>query len=107
GFIPQQDKGYLLLNVQLPDSASVERTENAMTIIEGIALKMPGVAHTVGLSGQSLILNANAPNLGSMYVLLKPFEERRDPSLSADAIAKALQDRCHDEVRRASVSAFG
>jgi multidrug efflux pump len=107
GFIPQQDKGYLLLNVQLPDSASVERTQNAMAIIEGLALKMPGVAHTVGLSGQSLILNANAPNLGSMYVLLKPFEQRRDANLSADAIAKALQDRCHDEVRRAIVSAFG
>src|SRR5208282_2384948 len=90
GFIPQQDKGYLLLNVQLPDSASVERTQNAMKIIEEIALKTPGVAHTVGLSGQSLILNANAPNLGSMYVLLTPFDERRDPELSADNIAKSL-----------------
>jgi len=107
GFVPQQDKGYLLLNVQLPDSASVERTENAMAIIEGIARKMPGVAHTVGLSGQSLIVNANAPNLGSMYILLKPFEERHDPSMSADAIAKALEERCHEEVRRAIVSAFG
>ena len=51
---------------------------------------MPGVEHTVGISGQSLILNANAPNLGSMYVLLKPFDERHDPKLSADAIAKTL-----------------
>ncbi|MGA2255977.1 MAG: efflux RND transporter permease subunit, partial [Thermoguttaceae bacterium] len=107
GFIPQQDKGYLLLNVQLPDSASVERTQSAMAIIEDLALKMPGVAHTVGLSGQSLILNANAPNLGSMYILLKPFEERHDPNLSGDAIAKSLQERCHEEVRRATVSAFG
>ena len=52
---------------------------------------MPGVEHTVGLSGQSLILNANAPNLGSMYILLKPFDERHDPKLSADAIAKSLK----------------
>ena len=91
GFIPQQDKGYLLLNVQLPDSASVERTHGAMARIERLAHDMPGVEHTVGLSGQSLILNANAPNLGSMYILLKPFDERHDPKLSADAIAKSLR----------------
>src|SRR5208282_2261150 len=99
GFIPQQDKGYLLLNVQLPDSASVVRTQNAMAIIENLALKMPGVAHTVGLSGQSLILSANAPNLGSMYILLKPFDERHDPKLSADAIGQALKEQCREPVR--------
>jgi multidrug efflux pump subunit AcrB len=107
GFIPQQDKGYLLLNVQLPDSASVERTQRAMAHIERLAHDMPGIEHTVGLSGQSLILNANAPNLGSMYILLKPFEQRHDPKSSADAIAKLLQERCHEEVRGAIVSAFG
>jgi multidrug efflux pump len=107
GFVPQQDKGYLLLNVQLPDSASVERTERMIARIEALARDTPGVQHTVGVSGQSLILNANAPNLGSLYVLLKPFDERRDPSLSADAIAKALQERCHQEVKGAIVSAFG
>ncbi len=107
GFIPQQDKGYLLLNVQLPDSASVERTQRAMARIEKLAHDMPGVEHTVGLSGQSLILSANAPNLGSMYILLKPFDQRHDPKLSADAIAKSLQERCREEVRGAIVSAFG
>ena len=74
GFLPEQDKGYLILNVQLPDAASVERTERLMARIEQIARDTPGVEHTVGISGQSLILNANAPNLGSMYVLLKPFD---------------------------------
>ncbi|MHB1556354.1 MAG: efflux RND transporter permease subunit [Isosphaeraceae bacterium] len=106
GFIPQQDKGYLLLNVQLPDSASVERTQRAMARIEALARQTPGVAHTVGVSGQSLLLNANAPNLGSMYVLLEPFEHRRGPGLSADAIADQLQARCR-EVRAAAVSIFG
>ena len=73
GFIPQQDKGYLLLNVQLPDSASVERTQRVMARIETLARETPGVEHTVGVSGQSLLLNANAPNLGSLYVMLKEF----------------------------------
>src|SRR5439155_504557 len=53
GFVPQQDKGYLILNVQLPDSASVERTRRLMARIEKAALEAPGVAHTVGISGQS------------------------------------------------------
>ena len=107
GFIPQQDKGYLLLNVQLPDSASVERTQNVMARIEALALSTLGVNHTVGVSGQSLILGANAPNLGSLYVLLKEFDQRRGPNLSADAIATELQNRCAREVSDAIVSAFG
>ncbi|MGZ3382377.1 MAG: efflux RND transporter permease subunit, partial [Isosphaeraceae bacterium] len=107
GFIPQQDKGYLIQNVQLPDSASVERTESVMAHIETMARETPGVEHTVGVSGQSLILGANAPNLGSMYILLKEFDRRHGPNLTADAIAESLQERCRREVREAIVSAFG
>jgi multidrug efflux pump len=106
GFIPQQDKGYLLLNVQLPDSASVERTQRMIARIEEIAKHTDGVAHTVGIAGQSLILNANAPNLGSLYVMLKPFDERGSADLTADAIAADLKERCK-VVRGAIVSAFG
>ena len=107
GFIPQQDKGYLLLNVQLPDSASVERTQRVMARIETLAHGIPGVKHTVGVSGQSLILNANAPNLGSLYVLLDDFSQRRGRRLTADAIAAELESRCRRAVRGAVVSAFG
>jgi hydrophobe/amphiphile efflux-1 (HAE1) family protein len=107
GFIPQQDKGYLILNVQLPDSAAVGRTQKVMAHIEKLAREMPGIEHTVGISGQSLILNANAPNLGSMYLILSPFEERRGPDLNADAIAAKLRARCETEVRGAIVAVFG
>ncbi len=107
GFIPEQDKGYLLLNVQLPDAASVERTERVMARIEQIARDMPGVEHTVGVTGQSLILSANAPNLGSMYVLLKPFSERESRDRTATAIGAAIVSRCRTAVRGAIVQAFG
>src|SRR5262249_11725032 len=106
GFVPQQDKGYLLLNVQLPDSASVERTQRAMARIEASARETAGAGHRVGVSGQSLLLNATAPNLGSLYVLLEPFEKRRGHHLSADAIAEEIRERCR-EVRAATVSIFG
>jgi multidrug efflux pump subunit AcrB len=107
GFIPQQDKGYLIVNVQLPDSASSDRTRRIMARIEELALDAPGVEHTVGISGRSLILNANAPNLGSMYVMLKEFHERNAEGLTADGIAADIQERCRENVRGAVVSTFG
>jgi multidrug efflux pump len=107
GFIPQQDKGYLIVNVQLPDAASVDRTMRVMAHIERLALETPGVEHTVGVSGQSFFLNANAPNLGSLYVLLKEFSKRRGAALSGDAIADRLNDTFRREVRGAVVSVFG
>jgi multidrug efflux pump subunit AcrB len=107
GFIPQQDKGYLILNVQLQDAAAVERTQRTMARIEQIARSVEGVQDTVSVAGRSLILDANAPNLGSMYVLLRPFEERRDEALTADAIAAEIQKQCKKEVGWATVSAFG
>ena len=107
GFIPQQDKGYLVLNVQLPDAASVDRTQRVLDRIEAVALSTPGVEHTLGVAGWSLILNANAPNLASMYVILKEFGERERTGLSADAIAAQLQERCQKEARGGLVSAFG
>ncbi len=107
GFVPEQDKGYLLLNVRLPDSASVQRTEEVMAHIERLARQTPGVAHTVGISGHSLIQNANAPNLGSLYVMLDEFGRREGPGLSADAIADELRKSCQQEIRDALVSIFG
>ena len=98
GFVPQQDKGYLILTVQLQDAASVERTERTLAKINRLILKdrdnpnpdIPGVAHTIAVSGQSVILNATAPNLGSMYVLLKEFQDRPSASAIAEKLAEAL-----------------
>jgi hydrophobe/amphiphile efflux-1 (HAE1) family protein len=121
GFVPKQDKGYLLVSVQLPDSASVERTQRILAHVDDVVFGpkdpktgerdasrgIPGVAHTVGISGQSLVLNANAPNLGSVYVMLQPFDQRSGADQSADAIAATIQERCRKEVRGAVVSVAG
>jgi hydrophobe/amphiphile efflux-1 (HAE1) family protein len=105
GFIPDQDKGYLLMNVQLPDSASVQRTQAVVARLEQMARKTDGVEHTVTVSGQSLILNANAPNLGSIYVMLKEFKDRR--GISANDVADQLRKQIGEEVRDALVTIFG
>ncbi len=107
GFIPQQDKGYLLVNVQLPDAASVGRTGKAVEHVEKIARETAGVKHTVAISGQSILLNANAPNFGALYLMLDDFEHRTKDELSGDAIAAALQKRFDKEVPEARVHVFG
>jgi multidrug efflux pump len=106
GFIPAQDKGYLLVNVQLPDAASVVRTQQVVKEIEEIAKKTPGVEHTVAISGQSILLNANAPNYGALYLMLKPFDQRAKAELSGDAIAASLQERLQQDVPEAVVHIF-
>jgi multidrug efflux pump subunit AcrB len=107
GFIPAQDKGYLLVNVQLPDSASVQRTQEVMDRIQELALRTLGVKHTVAIGGQSILLGANAPNFGAMYVMLDDFDRRTDPELSGDSIAARLQARLQDAVGEGLVNVFG
>jgi multidrug efflux pump subunit AcrB len=107
GFIPTQDKGRLIAMVQLPDSASLERTEEVMDHIQKIALETPGIAHTLANPGRSFVLNAIGSNLGSMFVTLKPFDERRGPNLNADAIAAQLRKRFQNEVLEAKIGVFG
>jgi len=107
GFIPAQDKGYLLVNVQLPDSASVQRTRRTMLDIEKIAARIPGVKHTVAIAGQSILLNANAPNFGAMYVMLDEFHHRVKEGLSGDLIASRLQAALEDEVADGLINVFG
>ena len=105
GFIPNQDKGYLLINVQLPDAASLERTSDVVARVGKIARETHGVAHTLGIPGQSFILNAVGSNLGSMFVILEDFHHRR--GLSADAVAMQLRQKFQAEIIEAQVAVFG
>jgi multidrug efflux pump subunit AcrB len=107
GFVPVQDKGYLVVNLQLPDSASLERTAAVSDAVEKIALETPGVAHTVSIPGTSFVLNANSSNYGNIFVIFRPFHERRDPSLTGEAIAGRLRARLQREVPEARVLVFG
>jgi multidrug efflux pump len=107
GFVPIQDKGYLVVNLQLPDSASLERTLEVTDAVEKIALETPGVAHTVAVPGTSFVLNANSSNYGNVFVIFKPFSERRDPALTGEAIAGSLRARIQQEVPEARVLVFG
>jgi multidrug efflux pump len=106
GFIPLQDKGYLLVNVQMPDSTSVEKTQQVMKRVEKIALNTEGVKHTVAIAGQSILLNANAPNFGAMYVMLEDFHHREKPELHGDVISDKLQKELQHEIIEGLVNVF-
>jgi multidrug efflux pump len=107
GFVPQQDMGRCLGGVQLPDSASLERTKEVMRQIEQIARETPGVAHTISICGISFVQQANGPNFGSLFIVLKPFAERQRPGLKDEAIMAKLRQRWAHEVPDARAVVFG
>lgn len=106
GFIPEQDKGFLLVNVQLPDSAALERTERVLSRLEQTARQIPGIRHTVTIVGQSALLNANAPNFGSIYVMLDDFENRRQPQERGAALAARLEQELQAAAEEGLVQVF-
>ncbi|MES2404380.1 MAG: efflux RND transporter permease subunit, partial [Pseudomonadota bacterium] len=93
GFVPTQDKQYLVAFAQLPDAASLDRTGDVIKRMSAIALKQPGVLNAVAFPGLSINGFTNASNSGIVFVTLKPFDERRSASLSAGAIAGALNQK--------------
>jgi hydrophobe/amphiphile efflux-1 (HAE1) family protein len=90
GFIPPQDKQYLIGIVQLPDAASLDRTESVVRRISQLAKETPGVDHVIGFSGLSVQGFVNLSNTAVLFFPLKPFDERTTKELSAAAIAGAL-----------------
>jgi len=90
GFIPPQDKQYLIGIVQLPDAASLDRTESVVRRMSQLAKETPGVDHVIGFSGLSVQGFVNLSNTAVLFFPLKPFDERTTKDLSAGAIAGAL-----------------
>ncbi|MBL0407822.1 multidrug efflux RND transporter permease subunit [Microvirga aerilata] len=93
GFVPGQDKQYLVGFAQLPDAATLDRTESVIRQMTDIALKQPGVEHAVAFPGLSINGFTNSSNAGIVFLTLAPFEDRRNPSLSAGAIAGQLNQK--------------
>eukprot|EP01034_Spumella_vulgaris_P034184 gene34184-42147_t len=93
GFVPGQDKQYLVGFAQLPDAASLDRTDAVIKKMSAIAQEIPGVEASVAFPGLSINGFTNAPNSGIVFTTLKPFHERKDKSQSAEAIAAEINKR--------------
>jgi multidrug efflux pump len=108
GFIPNQDKGYLLVHVELPEASSLERTQRVMEKLEKIIGETRGVVHTISVPGMAFVLDSSvASNYASMFVILDEFEHRHDHSMHADVIAGQIRSRCAAEIQEAQISVFG
>src|SRR6187402_643343 len=90
GFIPAQDKDYLVAFAQLPDAATLDRTDAVIRRMTDLALRHPGVAGAISFPGLSVNGFVNASNVGTAFVALKPADARRAPGLSANAIVADL-----------------
>ncbi|MEA2748170.1 MAG: multidrug efflux pump [Myxococcales bacterium] len=90
GFVPTQDKQYLVAFAQLPDAASLDRSDDVIRRMSKAALETEGVEHAIAFPGLSIAGLTNSPNAGIVFVGLKPFEERKSKDLYGTAIAAKL-----------------
>jgi len=105
GFVPPQDKQYLVAFAQLPDAATLDRTEDVIRRMSDIAMKQPGAESAVAFPGLNINGFTNSPNSGIVFVTLKPFEERKSKDLSAAAIAGALNGQ-YGKIQDAFIAVF-
>ncbi len=105
GFIPEMDQGRLIATLQLPDAEALELTKDVMAKVDRITHDNEGVAHTITNVGSGG--GGSASNWASMYVILKPFEDRRSPERSAKAIINQLKRAWDEQIPEAKVTVNG
>jgi multidrug efflux pump len=106
GYIPNQDQGRFYVAVQLPDAASLERTQKVVDRIHNLAHQMEGVVHTTGIAGQSFTLNANGSNFGQFFITLDDYDKRHDPAMHAFEITQRAREMLAKEVPEALTTLF-
>jgi len=105
GFIPNEDQGYFLVNAQLPDGASLQRTQEVVDEINHVVKDMPGVAHVIAVSGYSGLDQLATINAGTLFVVLEPWGERNSGDLSVEGIIASVQPKLSN-IEEAIVLAF-
>jgi HAE1 family hydrophobic/amphiphilic exporter-1 len=106
GFIPEEDQGFLLLNVQLPDAASLQRTVEVTEKIEKLMARTKGVHLTTTINGFSLLTRTSASYTAFFFLSLDPWDERRGPGLSAKELLGTINRTLRAEVPEAIAFAF-
>jgi HAE1 family hydrophobic/amphiphilic exporter-1 len=89
-FMPQEDQGYILVNVQLPEAASLQRTNAVMRKVDDLLRSVPGIHFFNSISGFSILSQTSSPRSGIVFVQLAPYDERATSALQADAIVAAV-----------------
>ena len=105
GFMPTEDQGYVLVQVQLPNAASQERTNEVLDKIDGVLKKTAGIADWVIFGGYSLMDGTAVSNAAAVFATMKHWDERKDPSLSQEAIMAKIQEG-FNQIQESIVYAF-
>jgi multidrug efflux pump len=106
GYIPNQDQGRFYVAIQLPDAASLQRTQAVVDEINSVIRPLEGIVHTTGIAGQSFTLNANGSNFANFFVTLDEFDKRRDPSLTSNGVTARVRELLEEEIHGARISIF-
>jgi hydrophobic/amphiphilic exporter-1 (mainly G- bacteria), HAE1 family len=106
-FIPEEDQGYAFVQIQLPDAASLQRTDAVMRRLDDMLAHKHGVRSYSGISGFSLLSNTSASYTGFYFLQLEPWDERRTPELSANGLMRSLNQEMRKEIPEAIAFAFG
>jgi HAE1 family hydrophobic/amphiphilic exporter-1 len=107
GFVPEEDQGFILLNVQLPDASSLERTDRVAQKIETILAANPDISTFTTVTGFSLLTGSTASNTAFFFVSLKPWDERHTAASHASGVVAAINGAMAKEVPGAMAMAFG
>ena len=102
GFLPEDDQGYLLMVVQLPAAASLQRTEKVLENIRDIVQKQPEVETMLGITGFNLLAQVNTPDSGTGIIVLKPWSQRPGRQSSAQGLIQRLS-RLLGSIKEANV----
>ncbi len=105
GFIPNEDKGYFMVDIQLPDGAALNRTGEVMQEVTDAINQEAGVSNVMTVSGFSLISGAVSSNAGLAIVTLDPWDERTEPALHQDSILQTIQAKL-GSISSANIRAF-
>jgi len=105
GFIPAQDQGYLITSIQLPEGASLDRTTDVIQQVQTSLLEVEGIDHTAAFAGFSGATRTNATNMGAVFAVLAPFEERVASGLDGDAMLRAARRKV-SEIQAARIQIF-
>jgi HAE1 family hydrophobic/amphiphilic exporter-1 len=106
-FIPEEDQGYAFLQIQLPDAASLQRTDAVMRKLDDMLGHMHGIKSYSGISGFSLLSNTSASYTGFFFLQMEPWEERKTEELSANGLMRSLNQKLRAEIPEAVAFAFG
>lgn len=93
-YVPEEDMGYFMASVQLPTGASLDRTDKMVAQVSGIIKEMPEVSEVIEMSGFSFMAGGAGSNLGSMFVMLKPWSERKGKNHSVEAVMARVNEKC-------------